>query len=127
MDGAGGSTRKSPTVTPMGYLTAWRGWRDRRQMRREVLTLWALFALGPSSRLSLHYATGLSWRYLADTLKRMETAGFVMSDWEREPVPGDRPKRRHYWITPEGDRYWQGLVAEILADPYGTRTKGRRP
>ena len=34
-------------------------------------------------------------------LGKLETAGWVVSDWET-PEPGDRPRRRFYRLTPEG-------------------------
>ena len=43
-------------------------------------------------------------------LRKMETAGYVVSEWERQTGPG--PRRRTYSITPAGQR---ALFDEALA------------
>ncbi len=61
--------------------------------------------------------TGYPTGTVYPALRRLEHAGFVRSEWEREQVAsrGARPQRRYYEITAAGARAIEGALEPVRA------------
>lgn len=82
-----------------------------RKERLSLGTVLVLHALGRGCRygFDIREATGLSSGTIYPALDRLETLGFVRSEWEdaRVAQAEKRPPRRYYQITYEGARELQ--------------------
>ena len=98
-----------PEITPTRNFRLYGRHRIPRSHRRVMLVL--LTGAGRLSGYPICRAamTGPGTVYLV--LERMEKRGWVAGEWETpDPLPGDRPRRRFYRLTPEG----RSAVMELL-------------
>jgi len=87
-----------------------------------VLSYAALFVLQAVARghrfgFDIMDVTGLPSGTVYPALRRLETSGFVASDWEndRKARRQQRPRRRYYELTPAGRRQLANAEARFRA------------
>jgi PadR family transcriptional regulator len=88
-------------------------------MRMTLTTTLVLQAIGRGHRFGFEIVevTGLATGTVYPALRRLEHAGFVRSEWEREQVASRdaRPQRRYYEITPAGARAIEAALEPMRA------------
>jgi DNA-binding PadR family transcriptional regulator len=109
-----------------------------REMRRGLLSVWVLWILSKGKPMygyeiiqNIRARTKGRWVLKAGTmypiLRRLESRGFVRSEWSRARAAG--PSRRYYKITPQGKKAsrrifleWKKLMSgfrEFLSELFG--------
>ena len=99
-------------------------------MRMTLITALVLQAISRGHRFGFELVdvTGYPTGSVYPALRRLEHAGFVCSEWERERIASrdGRPQRRYYEITPAGTRALEGAL-EPMRSLGGLRPLTPRP
>jgi DNA-binding PadR family transcriptional regulator len=88
-------------------------------MRMTLTTTLVLQAIARGHRFGFEIVdiTGYPTGTVYPALRRLEHAGFVRSEWEREQVASRdaRPQRRYYEITAAGAKALEGALEPVRA------------
>jgi len=99
-------------------------------MRITLITALVLHAIARGHRFGFEIVdvTGYPTGTVYPALRRLEHAGFVRSEWEREQVASRdaRPQRRYYEITAAGAKALEGALEPVRALG-GLRSLAPRP
>jgi DNA-binding PadR family transcriptional regulator len=87
---------------------------EPRLTSQTLSVLGAIFAEPNSSGADIARETGLPSGTLYPILLRLETAGWLTSEWEGgAPAELGRPRRRYYRVTAEGARQGRAAANEM--------------
>jgi DNA-binding PadR family transcriptional regulator len=88
-------------------------------MRMTLITALVLQAIARGHRFGFEIVdvTGYATGTVYPALRRLEHAGFVRSEWEREQVAtrDARPQRRYYEVTAAGTKALEGALEPVRA------------
>lgn len=103
---------------------------DQHQIRisRHILRVLKLMMekpLTPYSGADIAREVGVGPGTLYPLLRRLETAGWLKSEWEKvDPSVAGRPRRRHYQLTGRGQTSAAKALAELQTTAVGVLVWG---